>query len=231
MENSSFGRLIGVLVSPVKTFRSIAERPTWGVAMVVFVLCLSAMSVFMFQKVDFGEMMREQMAAQGRELPADAQGMEGFMKGCTIVTIVGAPVLFILVLAAIYLVFNLMGGQLRYPASLSVVLHAAMPGVVAALLTIPVILSRESLTVREMQGRVLKSNLAFLAPEDAGPRLVALLASFDFFTLWSLVLSIIGFHIVAKVSKTTAAVVAIGLWILTVLLGVALAGLRGPQGG
>ena len=31
LEDSSFGRLIGVLVSPVKTFRSIAERPTWGV--------------------------------------------------------------------------------------------------------------------------------------------------------------------------------------------------------
>src|SRR5688572_32534991 len=38
MESSSFGRLIGVLVSPVKTFAAIAERPTWLVAFLVVVL-------------------------------------------------------------------------------------------------------------------------------------------------------------------------------------------------
>ncbi len=30
LEDSSFGRLIGALVSPGKTFQSIAGRPTWG---------------------------------------------------------------------------------------------------------------------------------------------------------------------------------------------------------
>ena len=38
LEDSSAGRLIGVLVSPVKTFQSIAARPTWAVALIVLAL-------------------------------------------------------------------------------------------------------------------------------------------------------------------------------------------------
>jgi hypothetical protein len=35
--DSGFGRLIGVLVSPGKTFESIARRPTWLVPLLVLV--------------------------------------------------------------------------------------------------------------------------------------------------------------------------------------------------
>ena len=76
------------------------------------------------------------------------------------------------------MIFNLFGGQLRYKTSLSVVSYATMPAVLMALLSIPVILSRPELEMTQLQsGRVLASNLAFLAPEDASPRLVALLGS------------------------------------------------------
>lgn len=233
MENSSFGRLIGVLVAPAKTFRSIAERPTWGVAMVVFVLCLAATSILLFQKADFGELMREQMATRGQEVPPNAEGMEGFMKGCAIIGAIGVPLILVMGVAAIYLVFNLMGGQLNYKTSLSVVLHAAMPAALSSLLSIPILLARESLTMQEVQsGRVLQSNLSFLAPEDAGPRLITLLSALDFFSIWSLILSILGLHIAARVSKAKAASIVILLWVVVVLLLVGLAGLRGgPSGG
>ena len=35
MEESSFGRLVGVLVSPAKTFKAIGEKPTWVLALLV----------------------------------------------------------------------------------------------------------------------------------------------------------------------------------------------------
>jgi hypothetical protein len=226
MENSSFGRLLGVLFSPVKTFRSIAERPTWAVPLVVFVLAIALMTFCMFQKVDFAEAMRAQMAAQGQEAP-NADQMGGFMKGCAAVSAIVFPVILVLVLAGIYMVFNLFGGQLRYKTSLAVVAYAAMPAVVMALLSVPVILSKPELDMQQLQsGRVLASNLSFLAPEGASPRLVALLGSLDFFSLWSLVLTIVGFHLAARVSKGTAAGVAIAVWLLITLFGVAMAGLR-----
>lgn len=229
MHDSSFGRLIGVLLSPGKTFESIARRPTWVVPMVVLVIVTTAVTLLLFQKADFMEMMRQQMEAQGQQIPADrAEGMEGFMKGCTIVSIVVFPVVLWLVGAAFFLLFNLFGGQLRYPVSLSVLLHSFMPGVVSALLSIPVILSRESFTMKELQsgGRVLKSNLAFLAPEDAGPRLVALLSSLDLFAIWTMVLMVLGYHVAARVSKATAASVVLALWVLLVAIQVLFAGFQ-----
>lgn len=227
MENSSFGRIFGVLVSPVKTFRSIAERPTWAVPLVVLVLAIGAMTFCMFQKVDFDEAVRQQMAAQGQEMPPNAEGMAGFMKGCAAVSAIVFPIIMMLVLAGIYMVFNLFGGQLKYKTSLAVVSYASMPAVVMALLSIPVILSKPELDMQQLQtGRVLASNLSFLAPEGASPRLVALLGGLDFFSLWSVILTIIGFHLAARVSKGTAAAVAIAVWVLSILFAVAMAGLR-----
>ena len=38
MEDSSFGRLLGVFVAPGKTFRSLAARPTWALPLLVLSL-------------------------------------------------------------------------------------------------------------------------------------------------------------------------------------------------
>ena len=232
MENSSFGRLIGVLVAPGKTFRSIAERPTWAVAFVVL-LVLSVVSVLLFfQRIDFGEVMRAQMEAQGQDPEQLPEGMEGFAKGCGMAAALGLPVVFFFLIPAIFLVFNLLGGQIGYKKSLAVSLHAMMPSAVSAILSIPVLLSRESLTLEEVEAQtVLKSNLAFLAPEGAAKALVALLASIDLFSIWMLVLFVIGYQIAAKVSKKTAALVVVGLWALAVLLRVGFAALGSLQGG
>ena len=231
MHESGFGRVIGALISPEKTFRSIAERPTWVVPLVVFVLVMALVTALTFQKIDFAEVVQQQMAAQGREAPPEAEGASGFMKGCFGVAFVVGPILMVLIFAGVYMIFNLFGGQLRYKTSLSVVLYASMPGLVKALLTLPVVFSRKEISMEELQrGQVLKSSLAFLAPEDAGPRLLVLLSSIDFFTLWSVVLTIIGFHIAARVSKTTAAAVSIAVWLLLILFGVVMAGFA-PQGG
>ena len=44
----------------------------------------------------------------------------------------------------------------------------------------------------------------------------------DLFALWSLVLSVVGYQIAAKVSRTTATAVVVGLWIVGIGLQVGL---------
>jgi hypothetical protein len=231
VNDSSFGRLAGVLLSPGATFRSIAQRPTWAVAMVVLIGLILVMTVLMFQRVDFAEMMRQQMADQGRPVPEEMENAGGGMTGCYAVAGSLAWVAGLLIVSAIFLVFNLFGGQLRYVTSLSVLLHAMMPFAVSTLLAMPVILSREAISMEEIQqGSLLPSSLGILAPEDASPRLLALLTSFEFFTFWTLILLIIGYQVAARVSRTTATVTVLTLWALTVLLRVGLAGFS-PMGG
>jgi hypothetical protein len=237
MHDSSFGRLIGVVVAPSKTFASIREKPTWAVPMVLLILISAVFAGVLFQKADMEQIIAEQMAAQGRNAPQqmtpEQQRMaERIGVGCGAAAVILMPPIILLIVAGIYMVFNLFGGELRYPVSLSVLGYSAVPSMITLLLSIPVILARASLTTEEVQsGRVLKSNLAFLAPEGASPVVSTLLSNLDLFALWGLVLSIIGYHVAAKVKKGTAAAVVIALWLVGVGIQVGLVSLRGLSGG
>ena len=87
---------------------------------------------------------------------------------------------------------------------------------VLSLLTIPVALGRDELTMQEVQGgSLVPSSLAFFAPEEASRRMVALLSSFDLFSLWVIVLMIVGYHVAARVSKAAAAGVVIAILLIS----------------
>ena len=228
-----WARLIGVLTAPTATFRSIAARPTWGVALAVFVIVAIASTAVLVPRIDRAQMreqMREEMAKRGGAETADEEAlavMERASLGCVASAGVGGSLVVCFLLAALFLAFNLVGGEIDYRTSLAVTTHGLMPWALLSLLAIPVMLGRGSLDMQELQrgGGLLPSNLTVLAPEDASPRLFALLASVDLFTLWALALLIVGYHVAARVSKGMAAGVIIGFWLLWVGIKVALASL------
>ncbi len=226
-EVSAVNRLWKVLVAPQQTFRSIAARPSWGLALLLTVVVSGGVWFLLSQKVDFVESTRQQMEQRGREMPSDTiEKMAGVSKVVTPVAAAVMPVILVLFVALLYMSFNLFGGRLRYAGSLSVVLHAGIPNLLKLLLSLPVGMSRDSILLEEAQLGLLKSNLAAFAPEDAGRQLYILLASIDVFTIWSLFLSIVGFSTVAHVSRAKAGTFVVALWAAVTLLFVALAGLR-----
>jgi len=228
MENSSFGRLIGVLVAPGKTFRSIAERPTWAVALLVLLIASAAIGFVTAQRTDYRDVITQSVREKGRDVP-EAQlepQIEMMEKAGPAISAVGAPVVvavITLIVALLYWVaFKLLGSDFSYKSGLSVTLHASMPAVMSLLLSIPVILSKESIGYTDMKrsggGTFLQSNLAFLAPEDAPSWLTALLASLDFFSLWGLVLSVIGFRAVSGKPTRSVAITVIAIWLILVAI-------------
>lgn len=221
MYESGFGRLIGALVAPVKTFQSIAERPTFGAAMLLLVAVLSSVSYMAAQKTDFSDVMRGQLAASGREVPEEMLDRQVAMmqKNGGLFAILGSAFIAIgaVVIAALFLLtFKLLGSEgLDFPTSLSVTLHSLLPLAVATLLSIPVILSKTTIGYADIKrGGYLASSLAFLAPEGTSPVVQALLGKLDFFSLWTLALLYIGYRFAARVSPRKAAGVVIGLWLL-----------------
>jgi hypothetical protein len=236
LEDSSFGRLIGVLVSPGKTFRSIAERPTWGAALIVLLIAVTAVSVLTSQRIDKEDMrksIQEQMEKRQGGQATPEQIERGVAFGEKMSSISGwlAP-LFILVVDLIVALLFLAAlrffaaSQISYQTSLAVALHAYMPALVGALLTLPLILNRKSITMKEAQGGgILASNLGAFAPESMSPAARALLSSVDFFSLWTVCLMIIGYRIAAKVSTTAATAVVLTLWVLYIAFKVGMAAL------
>jgi len=233
LEDSSLGRLIGVLVSPVKTFRSIAGRPTWGAALLVLLVASGAVAYVVGMRTDYRDVITQSLKAKGRDVPeAQIEPQINLMqKAGPIISACTVPVIIavITLLAALiyWIVFKLLGSDFSFKTSFAVTLHAAMPGVIAALLTLPVVLSRSTLGYADVKsGTFLQSNLAFLAPADAKAWVTALYASVDFFGLWSIVLTIIGYQAVSRLSTKSVAVVVILVSLLFIGVRVGLAALR-----
>jgi Yip1-like protein len=233
MEDTSFGRLLGALISPVKTFRSLAERPTWGVALLVLLVVSGAVACVVGLRTDYRDVITQSAKEKGRDV--DEARLEPainmMQKAGPAIAAVSAPVAIALIslLAALiyWVVFKLLGADFSYKSSFAVSLHAGLPNLVSALLTLPVVLNRSSLGYADVKsGSFLKSNLAFLAPENAKAWIIALYASVDFFSLWSLVLSIIGFKALSRLTTKPVALVVILVWLLFVGVRVGLAALR-----
>ena len=212
-------RPIGVLLDPNDTFASIARRPTWVAPLVILMLLGTLTSTLAFGKMDVAQAVREQFAARGQTANQEQidQGVTFFenLRGVVVlITLLGFPLIMMAVGLVFWFAFQLASQEMQYGTSLSVTLHGMMPMAVAALLTLPVILSRDSITAREMMsGNVLVSNLSFLASSDAAPAWVALLSSVDVLSLWTVVLLVIGYRTAAKTSTAAACAVVSLVWL------------------
>lgn len=230
----SLKRIAEVLWAPTPTFRKIAEGPTWAVALVVLLGLGAAVGLVAVEKIDPGaqrEMFRESLeerGLRGEELERQVdRALEWSARFAPVAPVFGvaASALGYLAVALVFLVaFRLAGGEVSYPQSVSATLHAFMPRGLAALLAVPVILSRESLDPAALRrGSFLTSSPAALAPEDTSPAVFALLGSLDLFSVWSVVLLVLGFRTVARVSTGTASAVVGGAWLLWIALRVTMA--------
>lgn len=234
MNDSAFGRLLGVLVSPVRTFRALARNPTWAAALLVFTLSAGAAGVVATPRIDYEDLIRHSVAKSGREIPAEQldrqiEMMKKIRIPLTVAGVLIAPLVVCLFALFLFIGFKLLGSDLGYRQSLSVMIHALMPQVIANLLSIPVILSRPVWGYQALRaGSYLASNLAALvgSPETR-ETVFALLASIDFFVLWTLILLVLGFREVARVSTAKATATILVLWLLYVGLKVGRAALFG----
>lgn len=223
MENSSFGRILSVLFAPAKTFRSIAERPTWVMALLVLATLGMAMGLVINQRMDHRQMIRNQMETMGQELSEEqmeeaverAENPSPTMRALSVVGgFAGQCIVYLFLAFLFWLIFKLTGSEMTYKSSLATYLHASVPAGIAMLLGIPVILSRASVGPEVMTEGPLASSPAAFLPEGANPLLKAALGGLDFFTLWVLVLSVIGYRTVARVSTTAAVTAAVLIWLL-----------------
>ena len=222
MENSSFGRLIGVLVSPIKTFASIAERPTWLVAFLVVAFVPAISGFLVVPKIDWREVARTQIENSPAADQLTREQIDERVEMSARISpyfVYASPVLLALGVLVFGLVcwgiFNLAGGESTFPRSMAVLTHGFMPMVVSSLIAIPVILGTESIDAEDLQADTLvKSNLAVFAPEGTAPALLKLLSKIDVFSIWVLVLLILGFSRVTKVKTGVAAGIVLALWLV-----------------
>jgi hypothetical protein len=218
LTDNAWGRPLGALTAPTATFRSLRERPTWLVALVLLCLVAAVAQGLAFSKIDMVAAMEQQLADRAQDMsPQEIERAAGIQSkvafGCGLVF---APVWYLLVALVFMVLLNLIGGEVSYRGSLAVTVHALMPLAVAGVLTAVVIAARDSISLEELQtGGLLASNLGVFAPQGTSSVLKALLSSLDVFSLWCVALLSVGYAEMAGVTRSKSAAVAVVLWLLT----------------
>jgi len=230
---NSFERIVGVLITPNETFSSIARTPDWVVPLVLILVVSLASGIVIAQRVDFASAVREQMEAKGNVPPGQIDSTVRMVAAFSKVAAYCAPIfsiIFLLIIAAALLVaFRLFGGENNFKQSFSVAVYAWVPGLVKSILSLPIMLSRETVPGQDL-AILVRSNLGFLVDMKTNPMAFAVLTSLDAFTIWILILYIIGFSYVSRLSKAKSAAIIVTLWAVTVLFKIVPAALKSLRG-
>jgi Yip1 domain len=217
---SALGRLVGVFVSPVRTFASIAARPTWLLPVAIFAGISLPVSELVLSKMDWRATVAERMARSGRtfsEAQID-QATEQMRRLAPLwdVFAVAFPFVLVLAVAAVFWgACNAFGWEVRFKQSLGVTSHAFFPGVLGSIGIAAAIWNQPTVNPERVQD-YLPTNLGFFA-HDADKVTHGLASSIDLFSFWTMALLVLGLSAAARTTRARMAILVVSLWALYVL--------------
>jgi hypothetical protein len=228
-------RLVGVFFEPAKTFRDIAQRPSWIVPMILVILAVIGVTTTMSQRIGWERIFRHQNETNSRyqQMPPEqreqtlAIQMKFAAVGGYAGAIIGVPIYDVVVAAVLLgIAGGLMGGGMRFKQVFAIVCYSGMPGVVSAILTIVVIFLKNPDDFN-MQNPLAFNVGAFLDPNSGSKFMYSLATSLDLFVIWTILLMATGLKAAAGKKLTfTGALIAVLLpWAFMILLKSAAAGL------
>lgn len=229
-------RIAGVLFAPAETFQNIVRRPDVLAPLLLIVILGYLSTAVIMPKIDMASMMEQQAAQMRKKNPNMSEDQLAQMErissaGVKVMSWV-LPVLMVawyaIMAGALLLAFRLLGGEGNYKQAFSVTLYAWMPMVLLSILSTIIVLARGTFDP-VTAATLVKSNPAFLVDMKEQPILYSLLSSFDLFTIWMIVLLIVGFATMARVSKAKAAAIVISLWIALIVVKLGFAALGAAQ--
>jgi hypothetical protein len=228
-EGSALGRLLGVFVSPVRTFASIAARPTWVLPVAISAGLSFPLSELVLSRIDWRAVAAEQLAS--RHL-SDAQIEEalptirkiGWIAG-DVVSVAGPFVVTLVVALVLWGACQAFGWEVRFPQALGVTAHAFFPAILVTPALLVALWNRHTIDP-ETLGDALHTNLGFLFDPKTERVLHSLAASLDVFSLWAMALLVLGLSSAAKSSRMRMALLVVSLWALFVIGKVGVAALK-----
>ncbi len=226
---NSWGRLTGVLFSPDETFADIARRPNILLPLAVLFVVSVLSAVVLIPRIDFESTVREQMERNPRSASMSPSDMDRAVRmGAAFGKVVGysSPVVAIAVwgiIAGVLLIaFRLFGGEGTFKQAFAVTLYAWFPLLIKSIITTAVAWTKGTIDASQL-ATLVTSNPAFLLDMKEHPVAFSFLSSFDIFAIWSLVLFIIGFAYVSRMTKAKSATIVISLWAVMIFFKVAFA--------
>ena len=223
---SPFGRVLGVLFSPTRTFEDIVRKPSWLLPVVVSTVLGLLVGVAINQRINWRDFINQQIdkSPQAAQLSSEQkqQRIEAGAKFAPISTYVFAalgPVVVALIVSLImWGAYSLLGGiSTNFGTAFGLTAHAFLTALVSSPLFI-LILYLKPYGTADLDNP-LAANLAAILPDDAAKWLVALCKSIDIFVFWTLILLAIGFAAVnpKKLQGAKPYTIAFAIWAVYVV--------------
>jgi energy-converting hydrogenase Eha subunit A len=216
---SAAQRVWTMFTSPGEVFSDIGIKPTWVLIMAVLVILMVAAQAVIMPHVDTEATLRARLESRGRELSETqmenaVKQAEKFSRFGPIVTFVVGPIAWVIMGAVFFLMLKLVGSEADYPRALSTTLHGYWPPTLVQLALTTILVQRVGKVPQDDLAHVVKANLGAFMSADTPAWLSAAAGTISVFNIWAVVLLIIGFAAVGKLSRGKAAAVVLVPWIL-----------------
>ncbi len=226
-------RVVDTFLAPSKTFADLRRSASWWLPLLLLVVVTVASASVIDRQVGFARVAentvhqspkqeerisalpQEQRAAQYQAM---GKGYRYAAYGSFVLILI-----FVAIAALLYwatLNFGL-GAQTTYGQNFALWMYASLPKLFIGLLAIVTLLAGANTESYNLQNPV-GTNPAYYLP-DAAPWLKAGLGFFDVLGLWQLALLVLGVAIIARVSMGKAVAVAVGWWVIGLVVSVGLA--------
>ena len=228
-------RVIDTFVAPSKTFTDIRQNTSWWVPWLLMSIFGLSMVFVVDKKLGMDTAYENQLRLSPKQmdkidqLPPD-QKANALKLGANITRYFsyGSPLLtivFVGVMAAVLMAtFNFgFGTQVKFMQAMAISMYAFLPTIIKSLIAIAVVSAgaAEGFTFQNP----VASNLSGLVDPNSSHFLYSVLSSIDIFTIWTLILTGIGYSCVTKVKRGTAMGVIFGWWAVIALVGAGLGAL------
>jgi Yip1 domain len=232
-QKSLAARLIGTVVSPADTFRSIVAHPRWFGALAVTTLIVIAvqfafLSTTVGQNATFDQQVKSMENWGMTVTPEISSRIEAGLPNARFWTagaiLVISPILVGLFSGIVYVVFTaLMGGGGTFRQAMAVVTHAGVISVLGQLFTVPLNYARESVSSA--------TSLAVLLPFlDEGSVPARFFGIIDLFVIWWLAVLAIGCAVLYRRRAGRIFASFLGVYIvIAILIAIVMRAVAGSQ--
>lgn len=218
MNESVFARFITIVTDPVRTMNAVREHPRWAAAALATVLLVAVYSgvtmhitgpeqVDMMQDTRIGEMMGpeqlDNMYAKYDDISVRDRVMAGLSGGI-------GTLIAVFIVALVYMLFGkLAGGAGTFRQILGVVAWAHYVGMgLNSIVKLPIVLAKGTSLDVSLGPAILVVERGVTDP------IYQLLSMFDLFTVWTVILIVLGFESVHGFARNKAVTVVVGAWLL-----------------
>jgi hypothetical protein len=229
-------KITSVFYEPARVFQELRVRPYWGTAFLIIALSVAIYQFAYTQRIGAETIALATIdkTIESGFIPADRAGeirenaareaRVPFAKVAGAVNGVAGTFVIMAILAGLYMLGVLVSGaRIKFWQAFSVAVYAALPVVVLQNLISLLLLyikSPDDIDPIKGQRGLVHADLGVLFNAAEHPYLFVLGSSLGLFTLYGLWLTASGLrHAGEKVTNGTAWSIALGLWLLTVLLG------------